>query len=57
MTPTPSITVKRNCRKAMAAFAEIFGGVVTMMATGAELSGIPIPEDKADRGHARRAGT
>jgi PhnB protein len=48
MTPIPYITFKGNCREAMAAYAGIFGGEVTVMVTGAEMPGMPVPEDKAN---------
>jgi len=48
MTPTPYITFKGNCREAMTAYAGIFGGEITMMMTGADMPGFPVPEGKGD---------
>ncbi len=48
MTPTPYIIFQGQCREAMTAYAEIFGGEISMMMTGAEMPGMEVSEDKAD---------
>lgn len=48
MTPTPYIIFQGQCREAMTAYAEVFGGEISMMITGAEMPGMEVPEDKAD---------
>ncbi len=47
MNPTPYLVFQGNCRDAMTAYAEIFGGEVAMMMTGADMPEIPVPDDKA----------
>lgn len=48
MNPTPYLIFKGNCREAIAVYAEVFGGNVTMMMTGAEMPDMDVPPDKAD---------
>ena len=48
MNPTPYLIFTGNCRQAVASYAEIFGGEVTMMITGAEMPGMDLPDDKKD---------
>ncbi len=48
MNPTPYLTFQGTCREAMAAYAEVFGGEVTMMMIGADMPEIEIPEGKAN---------
>ncbi len=48
MNPTPYLIFNGNCREAVTAYAEIFGGEITMMMTGAEMPGMDVPDDKKD---------
>ncbi len=48
MNPTPYLIFPGNCREAVTAYAQIFGGEITMMMTGAEMPGMEVPDDKKD---------
>ena len=47
MNPTPYLIFQGNCREAMAAYAEVFGGEITMSITATEMPGFDAPPDKA----------
>lgn len=48
MNPTPYLTFKGNCREAISRYAEIFGGTVETLITGAEMPGMEVPDEMAD---------
>lgn len=48
MNPTPYLTFKGNCREAIAYYAEVFGGEIEMLITGAEMPEMEVPPEQAD---------
>ena len=48
MNPTPYLVFKGNCRDAIQVYADVFGGKVTMLMTGADMPEMEVSPDKAD---------